>query len=155
MKVILSLKKYCKMFIGSSPKLSLLSSITWWRSGGCGGGSEDDDGDDENISSYHLFFLIFGCSITVIAIFPHYSPLPCLPHLPHSIFPLSTLHSPPFRCPCPWVFYTCSLTWLFPYCPPLSPSPSPSGNYQFVLYFHVYGSILLACLFILLIRFHL
>ena len=55
---------------------------------------------------------------------------------------------------CPWVLYTCSLTTL-PLLSLLTPFPLPSGYCQFVLYFNVSGYVLLACLFILLIRFHL
>ena len=42
---------------------------------------------------------------------------------------------------------TCSLTSPFPFFPPLSPSPSPSGPCQSVPCFHASGSILLLGLF--------
>ena len=74
---------------------------------------------------------------------PHFPPitLPCPthPHLPNSVLP-------PSCCLCAWVLRTCSLTTL-PLLLPISPSPCPSGHCQFVLYFNVSGSILLACLF--------
>ena len=90
--------------------------------------------------SYYFYFSLFYCSITVVSIFPSLlSPaLPTL-HLPHSILLPSCLYS--------WVLYTCSLTWPFPFFPPLSSSPLPSGPCQFDLYSHVSGSILLTCLF--------
>ena len=70
------------------------------------------------------------------------STLPCPTHPPPSTF------NPPHpHCLCPWVLYTRSLTWPFPFCSPLSPSPLPSGHCQFVLYFYTSSSILLACLF--------
>ena len=73
--------------------------------------------------------------------YPHSSPinLPCTTQSPPPTF-----NPPPQpRCLCPWVLYTCSLTWPFPFFPPLSPSPH---RCQFVLYFHISVSILLACL---------
>ena len=83
---------------------------------------------------YDLFFLTYCCSVTVV---PPFFPLltPMLP--PHS-------HSQSPHCPCPWVFYTCSFACPFLIFTPLSPSPVPSGYCQFVLYFHVSGSMLLA-----------
>ena len=59
------------------------------------------------VFSYKVFF--YCCSITVVQIFPHSSPLLC-PHAP-SILPLPI----PTLLPCTWVIYTCSL---------LDPSPS-------------------------------
>ena len=83
-----------------------------------------------------IFLLLFNYSC------PHFPPLlsPALP-TPHLL-----LSIPPCpRCLCPWVFYTCSFTWPFPFFSPLS--PIPSGHCQFVLYFNVSVSILLTCLF--------
>ena len=67
----------------------------------------------------------------------HFCPitLACPTHTP-------TLNSSP-HCLCPWVLYTCSLTWPFSF-PLLYPSPHlSSGHCPFVLYLHVSGSILL------------
>ena len=89
----------------------------------------------------NFLFEHFYCSITVVLIFPHYSPLPYPP-------PPPTFSPPPTPgpgCPCPWVLYTCSLT--LPLLSPRIPSPLPSGHCYFVLYFHVSGSILLTFLF--------
>ena len=67
----------------------------------------------------HCFFFLsffYCCSITVVPIFPHCSPLPCLPPFPQSIPTLLSI---------PWVIDTCSLTRPFPLFPPLSPPPTP------------------------------
>ena len=48
---------------------------------------------------------------------------------------------------CPWVIYTCSLSSLFPFFPPLC-FPLPSGHFQFVPCFQACGSILLISLFL-------
>ena len=54
-----------------------------------------------------------------------------LPHFPPITLPWpthpspSTCGPPPPCCLCPWVLYTGSLTWPFPFFPPLSTSPSP------------------------------
>ena len=93
-----------------------------------------------------LFYFFYCCSSTVVSIF-----LPPLPP-PHPL-QLPTLN-PSRLWLCPWVLYTCSLTTL-PLLSLLTPFPLPSGYCQFVLYFNVSGYVLLACLFILLIRFHL
>ena len=88
---------------------------------------------------FSLFEILYCCSITVIPIFLHYSSLPYPPPLLHLIFP-----------PLPIVLVHESFThvsWLFLLIPPLPPSPLSSGHCQFVLYFHISGSILLACLF--------
>ena len=63
-----------------------------------------------------LFFLYFYCSMTVIPIFLPLLPLP-YPHPP------PTSNPPHHRCLCPWVFYTCSLTWPFLFFPQLPNSP--------------------------------
>ena len=69
-----------------------------------------------------VYFLEIKWSITIILIFPTFfssaQPTPCS----HS----ESLH----HCACPWVIHTCSLTSLFPFFPPLSPSPFPSGHCQ-------------------------
>ena len=89
---------------------------------------------------YFIFFrFCYGCSITVVPISPHCSPLPC-PQPPHS-------PSPPC-CPCPWVIYTCSLTRPFPFFPLLSPFLLLSGPCQSVPCFHATGSVLLICHFV-------
>ena len=91
--------------------------------------------------SINRIYHIFHCSsITIVTIFPHYSPLPYPPPLPHSILPLPL-------CLCLCVLYTCSFTWPFPFFPLLCPSHLPCGHCQFVLYFHAFGLILLTCLF--------
>ena len=83
-----------------------------------------------------IFWLLFHYSC------PHFSPitLPCptFPHFLHSIlsYPVVFAHMSFIQVP-----------WLFPFFPPLPPSPLPSGHCQFVLYFHVSVSILLTCLF--------
>ena len=69
--------------------------------------------------------------------------------------PFSLLHldqpwlpqSNPTLCPCPCVIHTCSLTSPFPFFPPLTPSPLPSGHCQSLPCFHVCGSILFISLF--------
>ena len=87
----------------------------------------------------YLYLLLFNYSC------PHFSTitLPCPTHSPPP-----TCNPPPHsHCLCPWILYTCSLTWPIPFFPLLSPPPLPSGHCKFVLYFHVYGSILLTGLF--------
>ena len=91
----------------------------------------------------NFFVFFFYCySIPVVPVFPPLlSPaLPCPPSSP-------TFNPPHHCCLCPWVLYTFSLTWPFHFFPLLSSSPLPYGYCQFVLYFHVSASILLACLF--------
>ena len=86
-----------------------------------------------------LFFIYFYCcSSTVVSISPHRSSQPHWPPPPtlnltsHCSVHGSCIHVP----------------WRpFPFFAQLSPSPLASGHFQFVLYFHVSGSILLACLF--------
>ena len=87
----------------------------------------------------HLLKIFYCCSIIVVPLIP--------PLLSSVLPPPHSVSLPPPHCPCPWVLYTCSLTWPFPIFPLLPPSPNPSGHCQFVLYFHVSGYILLACLF--------
>ena len=60
--------------------------------------------------------------------FPHYSPLP-YPSPP------PTLNVSPPCWLCPWALHTCSLTWPFPFFPPLSHSPLPSATVSLVLSF--------------------
>ena len=66
--------------------------------------------------TFFLFSIFcYCCSITVVPTFP---PLlsPALPRpTSHTQFPPTPM----------WVFYTCSLTWPFPFFPQLSCSPSP------------------------------
>ena len=73
------------------------------------------------------------CSITIVSIFP--SPLSPTP--PSVLSPFGFVHGSLILVR--W--------WPFPFFAPLSPSPLPSGHCQFVLYFNVSGSTLLACLF--------
>ena len=89
---------------------------------------------------FRFFFFLFllnhfYCySITVV-------PIP--PPLPSSAHPTPHSHRQSPHCrPCPWVIHTCSLTSPFSFCPPLSPSPLPSGHFQSVPCFHACGSIL-------------
>ena len=80
------------------------------------------------------FLPFYCCSITVVLIFPLYSPL-CYPPPP-----------PTFNPPPPIDF----VRGFFIHVPWLDPSSIislPSGYCHFVLYFHFSGSILLACLF--------
>ena len=86
-----------------------------------------------------LLILLFCCSITVVPIFsPLLSPAQHKPHLPHSSpLPIAFCRVP--------LYMSLDLTLLF--FPPLSSFLFPSGYCQFALYFHVSGSILLACLF--------
>ena len=58
-------------------------------------------------------------------------------HIQSSLHPIVFVHGSFIHVP--W--------WPFPFFAPLSASPVPSGSCQFVLYFHVSGSILLVCLF--------
>ena len=74
-------------------------------------------------------------------------------------FKYSYLHFPPTTLPCPTDLYLLPLIlplcfvhmsfthvpwWPFPFFSPLSPSPLPAVYSQFVFYFNVFGSILLA-----------
>ena len=72
-----------------------------------------------------ILFLTFFycCSVTVVPIFLHCSPLP---------FPPPLIQSSPNHCPCAWVLYTCFLTWPFSSFPQLSTSLLSSGYCQFV-----------------------
>ena len=83
---------------------------------------------------HFIYFLLFKYSCL------HFLPT-TLPHPP----------SPPTLNPTPFGFVHVSLIhvpwWPFPFFPMLSPTLLPSGYCQFVLYFHVSGYILLACLF--------
>ena len=101
---------------------------------------DDKVGKNDHILPFHLFshfLLLFNYSC------PHYPPITLL----HPIYPHLTLsvlsHSV--------VFVRGSFIHVplspFPFFPLLSPSNLPSGHCQFVLYFHVSGSILLTCLF--------
>ena len=84
------------------------------------------------------FSLFNCCSITVVPTFP--PPLPPTLSTPH--LPLSVLHP---HCLCPWVLYTYMFLDLA--LPHLSSVilPLPSDHCHFVLYFHVFGSILFVC----------
>ena len=88
--------------------------------------------------------LFYCCSSTVISISHHRVPPSTHPDLPPS--------SLPSLCSCPWVLYTCSLTTLPLHCCVI-PHPPPLWLLS-IIYFNV-SSYNFACLFILLIRFHL
>ena len=81
---------------------------------------------------YFILFLFYYCSITVVPIFPHCSPLLCPPLHFHS-------QSPPC-CPCPWVIYTCSLTRPFPLIAP-SLLVTASGSVLLISLFCSLGSL--------------
>ena len=85
--------------------------------------------------AFFIFFIVVQFQFSPFS--PHYFPLP-YPPPPPTFNPLCC-------CLRPWVIYTSSLTSPFPFSPPLSFSSLLSGHSQFVLYFHVSGSILLAC----------
>ena len=95
-----------------------------------------------------VFFLMFSIVFIFLLLFnnscPHFPPLLSL------ALPTPTSHFPPLILP-PFGFVHGSfilIPWQpFPVFPLLSQSPQPSGYCQFVLYFNVSGSILLACLF--------
>ena len=77
------------------------------------------------------------------------------PHFPLLLFPVlltRTSHIQPPTCLCPWVLYTCSLTWPFPFFPLLFPSPS---HLVTVSLFFISMSVYFAHLSVLWIRFHL
>ena len=85
-----------------------------------------------------LFFIFYCCLVTVVPIF-----LPLL---------TPTLHPPPtFNPSPPSIALSMGPLYMFLDDPspsfPVIPSPTHSGYCQFVLYFHVSGSILLACVF--------
>ena len=73
------------------------------------------------------------------------------PHFPLPLSPALNTPSPTFNPPSPSLCLSMGpLYMLFEDTSPfflLSPSPLPSGCCQFVLYFHVSGSVLLICLF--------
>ena len=92
----------------------------------------------------HLFYC---CSSTVVNIFPQPLPLPSSPPTP-----TSHLQSYPLWL-CPWVLYACSLTML-PLLSPVYP-PAPSLWLLLVCSLFQYLWLYFACLFVLLIRFHL
>ena len=103
-------------------------------------------GQRSNRKDFNYFIIIFHCcAITVVPISP---PLisPALLTSTYTFNPLPHSH-----CLCPWVLHTCSLM-VHRLSPPLS--SLPSRYCQFVLYFpHLW--LYFACLFVLLIRFHL
>ena len=67
------------------------------------------------------------CSVLVVFIFPYPPP-------PPTLNPISLWL-------CPWVLYTCSLTWPFPFFPQLAPSFLLSGSPSF-LKKHSFSSLL-------------
>ena len=77
------------------------------------------------------------------------------PHPPPLFSSALSTPLPTFSPPTPIVFvhgFFIHVSWLtFPFFPPLFPSPLPSAYCQFVLYFHVSGSILLACFFVVVV----
>ena len=93
----------------------------------------------EILMEQYCFFYFYCCSSTVVSIFPPpLSPALLTPTShPQSFPPFGFVHGSFIHVP-----------WRsFPFFSPLFPSPLPSAYCQFVLYFHVSGSILLACLF--------
>ena len=87
-------------------------------------------------SFFSLFLLLFNYSC------PHIAHTTCtlLTHLnlPHSMLTFGWLSQ--------WLLYTCHLM-THPLLSSVILLPLPSDYCQFVVYFHVFGSILLACLF--------
>ena len=98
--------------------------------------------------SLNLFFFLLLFKYSCLHFSLHHSlpPFPSYPYLPSSILPpFGFVHVSFIRVPSQPLHFS----------PTLSLSPLPSGYCQGVLYFNVSGCILLACLFVLLIRFHL
>ena len=89
-----------------------------------------------------MFFIYLFISLLFKYSCPHFPPitLPCRTHLPPSTFilphPVVFVHV---------FFYTCSLTWPFPFFPLLFLSFFRSSHFQFFLYLHASGSIFLTC----------
>ena len=88
-------------------------------------------------------YLLLGVLFLIVVLqlspfFPYSSPLLATPHLPHSIYPMLSLSTGPL-----YNF----LDLLCPLLSSVNPAPVLSGYCQFVLYFHVSGSVLLSCLF--------
>ena len=91
------------------------------------------------ILDFFPFFLFYCCSVTVV---------PITPLLLSSALPTPTSHIQSY--PHPVVAVRGSFKRvLWRACPfiPRYPCPLPSGHCEFVLYFHVSGSVLLACFF--------
>ena len=84
------------------------------------------------------FFIV---QLQLSSFFPITLPCPTHSHLPHSVLP------PPLALVVLVHGSFIHVPWPFPFFTLLSPCPAPSGHCQFVLYFHVFGSTLLACLF--------
>ena len=98
-----------------------------------------------------MFYFIFKFLLLFNYICPHFSPYSPLPYpLPPPTF--GPPPSPGPGCPCPWVLYTCSLT--LPLLSPLIPLPCPIWSLSVCSLFP-YLWFYFACLFVLLIRFHL
>ena len=79
---------------------------------------------------HHSYFILFFKDLLLLFYYSclHFSPLVLfLPAHPHSHSQL------PHCCPCPRAIYTCPLTRLFPFFPPLPLSLLPSGLCQFLL----------------------
>ena len=92
------------------------------------------------VFNFFIYLLFIFVKLQLSHIFPSRFLLP--------LTPSSHFHSQsPPHCLCPWVLYISSLTCPCPFFAPLSPNLLPFGHCQFVLYFHVSGSILLAYLF--------
>ena len=90
-------------------------------------------------NNLQVISFLYCCSIILVPIFPPLlSPALPTPHPP--------TFNPSLQVVCPRVLYACSLTILL-LLSPIIPFPQPSGYCQFVLYFHVSGSILLAFFF--------
>ena len=97
----------------------------------------------KNLSEHMLntWFLFFDFLNIFIVVQLQLSPFPPIA-LPCPIQPLI-----PKTNPTP-LSLSIGLLYMFPFFPPLSPSPLPSGHCKFVLYFYVSGSFLLICLFL-------
>ena len=91
----------------------------------------------ESLIPFLLFIFFIVVQLQVSCLFPHYLPLPQTSYY-HS-------HPPSLSVPMSSLFVSLCLPLLL--LSPLSHIPLPSGHCQFVLYFHVSGSILLICLF--------
>ena len=91
-----------------------------------------------------VFFKSFYCSVIVVPIPPrHHSPL---------IYPPPTFHfqSYPHHRLCPWVLYTCSWTWPFPFFPHYSPLSSPLVT---VSLFFISMSLILFCWLVCFVKY--
>ena len=100
-------------------------------------------GTSSSGSSLHFFFIVVQIQLPPFS-YHHFSP-------PHPL-PPPTLHPSPLWL-CPWVLYTCSLMNLS-LLSPVNPLPSPLRLLSLCSLFQCLW-LYFACLFVLLIRFHL